>query len=382
MLVSLSEAQREIQGRFAELLNDELIPGIRELGEMPRDASADEVADLIATRAKIWRALADLGATRLLLRREFGGSESGQEGAVVLVELLGAALYAGPLLDTMIVAELLQNSGEAEKERIAEIADGAAVSVAARESETDGYGSPGPIKVSDDDESISATRRFVGFLPDSNYLAVPGKGQSGPRVALVSSAHPAVACRRMHEIARGELYAVSLSSAPVVSWLDEQSRCCSSWQRVVVNARIRQAAFLVGLCQGALDLTVARVATRRQFGQVLGKFQAPAFRLAELTARLDAARWLTRSAAWEADNGCDARLQAAQALAMAADLAATTVRVALQYHGAYGMTQESDIRLYFLRAQIERVWLGAPRDLRKEVLPLLAEARTNWDRLT
>lgn len=100
-----------------------------------------------------------------------------------------------------------------------------------------------------------------------------------------------------------------------------------------------------------LDLTAAYVSKRRQSGQALGKFQAPAFRLAELTARLDTARWLTRAAAWESDNGYDTRLRAAQALAMAADLAAMTVRAAHQYHGAYGLTAESDIRLYFLRAR-------------------------------
>jgi|HubBroStandDraft_1064217.scaffolds.fasta_scaffold65441_2 alkylation response protein AidB-like acyl-CoA dehydrogenase len=382
MLVSLSNAQREIQSHFTELLNDELIPGIRGMGEMPRSADADEVSDHTAARAAVWRALVELGATRLLLPRELGGGEYGQEGAVILAELLGAALYTGPLLDTMIAAELLVNSGDCERARIAEIAEGAAVCVAARESDADSYAHPGPFKVSGDGEGVSATRRFAGFVPDSRYLLVAGNGQSGYRAALIRRDDPAVSSRRMHETARGELYAISLSSAPVLSWLDERSGCCTSWSQTITNARIRQAAYLVGLCQGALDLTVARVTHRRQFGQVLGRFQVPAFRVAELTARLDAARWLVRATAWEADNGHDTRLHAAQVLAMAADLTAVTARATVQYHGAYGTTLESDIRLYFLRAQIERVWLGAPRDLRKEVVPLLAEARANHDRLT
>jgi len=377
MLVSLSDAQREIQSHFAELLNGELIPGIRRMGEMPRDAGADEVADLTAARAAVWRALVDLGATRLLLPSELGGSESGQEGAVILAELLGAALYTGPLLDTMIAAELLVNSGDGEKARIAEIAEGAAICVSARESDADSYARPGPIKVSGNGEAISATRRFAGFVPDSRYLLVAGNDQSRHRAALIRRDDPAVSSRRMHDTARGELYAISLSCAPVLSWLDGRSGYCASWPQAVTNARIRHAAYLVGLCQGALDLTVGRVTQRRQFGQVLGRFQVPAFRLAELTARLDAARWLVRAAAWEADNGHDTRLHAAQALAMAADLTAVTTRAAVQYHGAYGTTLESDVRLYFLRAQIERVWLGAPRDLRKEVVPLLAETHAN-----
>lgn len=73
MLVSLSTAQREISDRFAELLNDELMPGIRRMGELPMDASPGELADRTATRAAVWRALVELGATRLLLPRQFGG---------------------------------------------------------------------------------------------------------------------------------------------------------------------------------------------------------------------------------------------------------------------------------------------------------------------
>jgi len=65
---------------------------------------------------------------------------------------------------------------------------------------------------------------------------------------------------------------------------------------------------------------------------------------------------------------------AAQALAMAADLAGATVLAAVQAHGAYGMTEDSDIQLYFRRAHIDRIWMGAPRNLRQEVLPLLGEA--------
>lgn len=392
MLVSLSTAQREIRDRFAELLNDELIPSIRRMGELPMDASAGELTDRTTTRAAVWRALVELGATRLLLPSQFGGTGSGQEGAVILAESLGTALYTGPLLDTMVASELMISSGDEAKAWIAEIADGAAVCVAAREHEADGYASPAPIKVSGDGEVLSATRRFVSFVPDSRYLVVVGagnhsgagkhSGQPGNRAALVEREHSAVTSRRMHDIARGDLYAVSLSSAPVLSWLDERSGYCASWPQAIANARIRQAAYLVGLCQGALDLTVARVAQRRQFGQVISRFQGIAFRLAELTTRLDGARWLTRAAAWEADNGYDTRLHAAQALAMAADLSALVVRTAVQYHGAYGTILESDIQLYFRRAQIERVWLGASRDLRKEVLPLLTESQANRDQLT
>ena len=114
-----------------------------------------------------------------------------------------------------------------------------------------------------------------------------------------------------------------------------------------------------------------RAGQRRQFGQPIGRFQALAFDLAQVAARLEAARWLVRATAWEADEGADVRLSAVQALAMAADLARTATSTAVQVHGAYGTTEQADVQLYYRRAGIERVWLGAPKRLRAEAFGLL-----------
>lgn len=378
MRVSLSTAQVEIGQRFAELVDDELIPSIRRMGELPRHGSAAEAAaeavGAADARSAVWRALVDLGATRLLLPARFGGEDAGQQGAVVLAELLGTALYQGPLLDTMIAAELLAHSGDAEAKRIAEIAEGAAVPLAVRQSARDDHARPGPFEVSAGGETIDATRRFVGFVPDGSYLLVVGGTMSGPRAALVPREHPSVSYRLHDEVGRGGLYALRLTDTPVLSWPDDPAGSSAAWPRVVAHARIRHAAYLIGLCQGALDLAVARSGSRHQFGEPIGKFQAPAFRLAEIATQIEAARWLVRAAAWDADSGQDARLPAAQALALAADLAGATVLAAVQVHGAYGLTEDSDIQLYFRRAHIDRVWMGAPRNLRQEVLPLLAQA--------
>jgi len=374
MQVRMTPLQADIKQRFVELVSDELIPSIRRMGELPRHDFADEAQDTLTARNAVWRALVDLGATRLLLPRRLGGEEAGQQGAVVLAELLGTALYQGPLLDTMIAAELLEHSGDAEGKRIAEIAEGAAVPLAVRQDAGDDHARPGPFEVSANGETIEATRRFVGSVPDGSYLLVVGSTMSGPRAALVSREHPTVTYRRHDEVGRGELYAIRLAATPVLSWQDDPAGCCAAWPLVVAHARIRHAAYLVGLCQGALDLAVAWSRSRRQFGQPIGGFQAPAFRLAEIATRIEAARWLVRAAAWDADSGQDARLAAAQALAMAADLAGATVLAAVQAHGAYGMTEDSDIQLYFRRAHIDRIWMGAPRNLRQEVLPLLGEA--------
>lgn len=370
MDVSLNATQIEIRRRFGELVNDELIPGIRRMGE------AAAPADATSVRNAVWRALVDLGATRLLLPVNHGGEDAGQQGAVMLTELLGTALYQGPLLDTMAAAELLVGSGDGK--RVAEIAEGAAVPLAVRESGHDDLTRPGPLETPGGATVVEARRRFVGFVADGRYLLVVGRpaGADPGRAcaALVPRDHPTVSYRRHDDTGRGELYATRFTGTPVLSWHGDPARGGAAWPAIVAGARIRHAAYLVGLCQGALDLAVARARDRRQFGREIGRFQALAFRLAELAARVEGVRWLVRAAAWEADEGRDARLGAAQSLATAADLAGDVTVTAMQVHGAYGILDDSDIQIYYRRAHIDRVWMGTPGSLRREALPLLLDA--------
>lgn len=394
MNIDLSEAQIDLERRFRELVDDELAPAVRRMGEWSADESdpSSESGMVADTRQAVWRALVDLGATRLLLPPGHGGEDSGQLGAVMLAERLGSALYQGPLLDTMLATEALLHASEAPRsdvagrdmpddtsKRLAEIAEGAAIPVAVRDDGRDHHARPGLLESDAEGTTISAQRRFVDFALDGRYLLVIGRSadpSAGQAVhgALVARDHPSISFRRQEDVGRGHLYAVRCDQTPVLSWHGDAVRGCQAWPRVVAHARIRHAAYLVGLSQGALDLAVARVTQRKQFGRPIGQFQALAHRLAQLATRVEGARWLVRAAAWEADRDEDVRLSAAQAVASAADLAGDITVAAMQMHGAHGMTEEADIQLYYRRACIDRAWMGAAAELRREVAPLLIEA--------
>lgn len=369
MQITLSPAQVAVRDRFAQLFDEELTPSIRRMGERPRTGPATEVEEL---RQMVWGALSDLGATRLLLPARYGGEAAGQQAAVVLAELLGGALYQGPLLDTMTVTEILLAEGSAGK-LLERIAEGAPVALAIRESGSDSPVEPRPIQL--EDGLVTARRRFVNYAADAEYLCLVGTAAGESACAMVARDHPTVSLRRQQETGRGELYDLTLHRAPV---LLAPAGFARAWPGLLAGARLRQAAYLVGLCQAALALAVERVSSRRQFGQLIGRFQAPAFTLAAAATRIEGACWLVRSAAWEADQGADLRLRSAQALAMAAELSRTVLASVMQVHGAYGITEESEAQLFYRRAAVERGWLGSPRALRAEVLPLLlAQRRAN-----
>jgi alkylation response protein AidB-like acyl-CoA dehydrogenase len=133
------------------------------------------------------------------------------------------------------------------------------------------------------------------------------------------------------------------------------------------RARLRQSALLLGLASGALEQAVRHTAARTQFGRRLRDFQSVAFRLAHAYAEVAAVRALVRHATWLADAGLDHTRATAQALALAAETALAVTRLAMQVHGARGLTPEAAVAGHYLRARAEATRLGSPLALWREL---------------
>ncbi|MEU3163928.1 acyl-CoA dehydrogenase family protein [Streptosporangium sp. NPDC006930] len=344
---------------FTDFFDGDLAPLVRRMTDRPRPAGGETDDESRETRAMVWEGLVGLGALHT-------------SDTVRLAELLGSVLYQGPLLDTLTARELFPDDiGE----------EPVALAVAAE-------------PWSDQDGAISARRAFVGFAAEVDHFVVgevgaggagvngadvngagvgradaggadagragmngAGAGRSGttgPRLALVRADHPSITMRRYEETSRGETYQVEFEGTPAVARTDSST----AWETALANARVRQAAYLVGLAQAALDHAVDHARTRRQFGQPIGKFQALAFRLSELSMHIDATRLLVHDR--------DAAAHAAANLAAASDLARTVTTRTMQIHGAAGMRSDNDAQLYYRWAAAESVRLGTPSRLRRE----------------
>jgi alkylation response protein AidB-like acyl-CoA dehydrogenase len=110
------------------------------------------------------------------------------------------------------------------------------------------------------------------------------------------------------------------------------------------------AALLVGLGQRMLDMTVAHVREREQFGVPVGSFQAVKHHLADALKELAFARPAVQRAAHSLATGApDQARDVSMAKAMASDAARFAGRQALQCHGAIGYTVEHDLHLYLKR---------------------------------
>ena len=117
--------------------------------------------------------------------------------------------------------------------------------------------------------------------------------------------------------------------------------------------RLALAAETVGTMSAALQVTIAYVKQRRQFGRAIGSFQAVQHRLAECAVWVEGARWLTYEAAWQGALPEPAALAAAHATAAAGRLFQETH----QLTGAIGYTREHDLHVFSMRLQALRLEL-------------------------
>ena len=129
------------------------------------------------------------------------------------------------------------------------------------------------------------------------------------------------------------------------------------------GGRIGIASQALGIAQGALDETVAYVKERKQFGRSIAQFQNTQFELAEMKARVEAAKYLVYAAALKKQQAMDGAkvrysVEAAQAKLIAARTASDVTRRCLQLFGGYGYTRDYPIERMMRDAKITEIYEG------------------------
>lgn len=122
--------------------------------------------------------------------------------------------------------------------------------------------------------------------------------------------------------------------------------------------RLQVASTCLGRAERALEHAVAHAATRRQFGQQIGKFQGVSFKLADMAMELKAAELLTREAAWKYDAGTVTEADMAMAKLKASEVLAMVADEAIQIHGGMGLMEDLPLERIWRDARVERIWEG------------------------
>ncbi len=145
---------------------------------------------------------------------------------------------------------------------------------------------------------------------------------------------------------------------PEAQLLGERGTGFSTFLKILDEGRIAIAALSVGLAQACLDASVEYAQQRHAFGGAIGRYQAVAFKCADMAVDVENARNLTYKAAWLRDQGRPIRKAAALAKLHASEIAVSATREAVQIHGGYGFMDEYPVSRFYRDAKVLEIGEG------------------------
>lgn len=330
----------------------------------------------------VWNALAvDLGCAGLAIGEEHGGAGASWREAAVVAEEVGRAAAPLPFLTSSVVASaaLLALPGplpgppgagaSAELDRGAELlealAGGRLTAVLAAPFSCSPYfpetgaALPGSVRA-DRGGRLTGTVRSVADASVADLFLVPASTGSGPALFAVEA--------RAEGVVREAVTTLDLTRP--LSDLTFDGACArvlargDHATRAVTRALTAGAALLaseqLGVAQACLDLSVAYLKTRTQFGRLIGSYQALKHRAADLWATVAQARAVARyAAACVAQDDPDTPVAVALAQSFCSSAAVRAAEECVQFHGGIGFTWEHPAHLYLKRAKSAALAFGS-----------------------
>ncbi|BDT95659.1 MULTISPECIES: acyl-CoA dehydrogenase family protein [Nocardia] len=145
---------------------------------------------------------------------------------------------------------------------------------------------------------------------------------------------------------------------PEENLLGERGRGYANFLRILDEGRIAIAALAVGAAQGCVEESVRYATEREAFGQVIGRNQAIAFKIARMEARAHAARTAYYDAAALMLAGKPFKKQASIAKLVASEAAMDNARDATQIFGGYGFMNEYAVARHYRDSKILEIGEG------------------------
>jgi alkylation response protein AidB-like acyl-CoA dehydrogenase len=311
---------------------------VRDLFE--KEASASRLREIWKggpRDGRLWQALAEMGVLGLTIPEQYGGAGGDETDLALVLEEAGRAAVPEPLVETVAVgASMIASFGtEARKQEwLPRIARGDAVITVAL------AGMPFAHDAENADALIIEHNARLHLLARDQYEAVPIKTEDSSRALFKIT------------------QTTEFSDA---TRLGDASAVVDAFQRGAAAT----SGVLNGIAMKMLDMTVAYVRGREQFGRPVGSFQAVKHKLASAAVMIESSRSATWYAAYALARilpDCGVATSAAKAYASEAESFMNTE--ALQCHGGIGFTWEHDLHLWLKRGKALEQSFGSSREHR------------------
>ena len=349
--------------------------------ECPKTLARQLEEDEKGYSPELWRKMAELGWMGLILPEEYDGMGMEFMDLIILLEEIGRNIVPSPFLSTVVLGGLsilAAGTEEQRKEFLPKIARGEMILTLALTEPSARYDAAGVATraaAQGDSFIINGTKLFVENANISDYMICvtrTGKGatpEEGITLFLVDAKSPGIRCEVMPTIGADKLCEVVLNnvSVPKKNVLGKRDKGWPLVARTLEQATMAKCAEMIGGAQAALDMTVAYVKERVQYGRPIGGFQVIQHYCANMWINVETGKNILYETAWKVGTGLPAAMEVAAAKGWINECYKFVTERAVQCHGAIGTTKDHDIGLYYRRAKAAELAFG-DTDYQREVV--------------
>ncbi|MFX1261059.1 MAG: acyl-CoA dehydrogenase family protein [Promethearchaeota archaeon] len=360
---NLTKEQTDLRNRAREFAQKYMIPYAHyydKTGEFPRPIIK-----------KCWEA----GLMNLAIPEEYGGLGLGAIEQCVAVEEMAAGcagMTTSIYVNSLGAEPILVAGNDEQKEKYLRplMEDLKFVSFACSEPGmgSDVAGIKTRIEKDGDHYLLNGSKFWITNAPHADYFTVfasldPSQRHKALCAIIVDADTPGVKTGRPvekmgHRASTTSSVMFRDARVPAENLLGEEGKGFRVAMQTFSKTRPSIAAFATGLARSAMEYTREYVNRREAFNQKLKDFQVIDFKLADMYAKIEAARLLYLKAAWAADNGMDPTIPASVAKVMATETAMEVAHQAVQVHGGYGYIDQYPVEKLFRDAKLYEIYEG------------------------
>lgn len=320
----------------------------------------------------LWSQMAEMGWAAILVPEAYGGLEFGHVGMGQIIEQTGHTLTASPLFATAVLGVTAINKAASESQKtelLAAIAAGELTTALAVDETA--HHAPTQISMAATEQgnayNLTGSKRFVadGGTADKLIVATRTSGEAGDpqgiSLFIVDRNAPGVRIDRT-EMVDGRNYAniqFDNVKVPATDLLGEKGEGFAALSATLDAGNVYLSAELLGIAQQSFDRTLQYLKERKQFGVLIGSFQALQHRAAHWWSEVELCKSVVLKALQAMDEN-DVKTPALASIAKAklSEVAELATNEAIQMHGGIGMTDEYEIGFFIKRARPAQTLFG------------------------
>ncbi|MFA6317427.1 MAG: acyl-CoA dehydrogenase family protein [Elusimicrobiota bacterium] len=352
---------------------------VRKWAETKLKPAAHELEEKEEFSVELTKQMGELGIFGIVAPEEFGGQGLDYLSYIIAVEELArvdgshsATVAAGVSLG---ISPLLNFGTEEQKKKyLHKLCSGEALfafGLTEPDAGSDSRGSKTKAEKQENTWVINGSKIFItnGSTPITSGIivqTVSGKAADGtPEYTcfIVEPGTPGFTTKTMHKKLMwrasntSELYFTNVK-VPESSMLGKRGEGSKQMLKTLDSGRLSIAAMGLGCAQGAFEAALAYAKQRQQFGKPICKFQAVAFKLADMAVEIEHARWFLYRACWLRDAGLPFSKESAMAKLYCSEVARRVTDEAVQIHGGYGLMKEFDVERFYRDQRLLQIGEG------------------------